>query len=88
MSGQKIYFQAQPKSVNNFLQNNNNLNNINNNLSTNTSTSTISDEPIILNNVNGEFNLSRNILTNNYGLFLEQYLPGSTLSLNYGVIAN
>jgi hypothetical protein len=85
MSGQKIYFQAQPKSVNNFLQNNNSSNN----LSTNTTTTqTTSDQPILFNDVNGDFGVSRNTLTNNYGLFLQEYLPGSTLSLNYGVIAN
>jgi len=84
MSGQKIYFQAQPKSVNNFLQNNNSSN-----LSTNTITMpTISDQPILFNDVNGDFGVTRNTLTNNYGLFLQEYLPGSTLSLNYGVIAN
>jgi hypothetical protein len=33
MSGQKIYFQSQPKNVNNFLQNNN-VNNISNNAPT------------------------------------------------------
>jgi hypothetical protein len=87
MSGQKIYFQSQPKTVNNFLQNN-----ISNNISTTTtsstsSTSSTSDQPIILNNVNGETGLLGNTLTNNYGLFLQPYLPGSTLSLNYGVIA-
>jgi hypothetical protein len=88
MSGQKIYFQSQPKTVNNFLQNNN-VNNINNNLPTTTTTTTSSttNQPIILNNVNGETGLLRNTLTNNYGLFLQPYLPGSTLSLNYGVIA-
>ena len=86
MSGQKIYFQSQPKTVNNFLQNNN-VNNISNNAPTTTTTSSTSDQPIVLINVNGETGLLGNTLTNNYGLFLQPYLPGSTLSLNYGVIA-
>lgn len=83
MSGQKIYFQSQPKTVNNFLQNNN----VNNIPTTTTTTPSTSDQPIVLHNVNGETGLLGNTLTNNYGLFLQPYLPGSTLSLNYGVVA-
>jgi hypothetical protein len=85
MNGQKIYFQPQIKTSNNFLQNNY----INNNLSTNsTSTSTTNtDQPIVLNDVNGDFGLLGNMLTNNYGLFLQSYLPTSSLSLNYGIVA-
>jgi hypothetical protein len=85
MTTQKIFFQPQIKSVNNFLQNNNNINN--NNISTNTTSTTSTEQPIVLNDVNGYFGYLGNTLTNNYGLFLQTYLPGSSLSLNYGIVA-
>ena len=80
MTTQKIFFQPQIRSVNNFLQNNHNINNI----STNT---TNTEQPIVSNDVNGYFGYLGNTLTNNYGLFLQTYLPSSSLSLNYGIIA-
>lgn len=90
MNTQKIFFQPQIRSVNNFLQNNHN---INNNISTNTinttntTNTTNTEQPKVLNDVNGYFGYLGNTLTNNYGLFLQTYLPSSSLSLNYGIIA-
>jgi hypothetical protein len=84
MTTQKIYFQPQVQSVNNFLQNNYNLNN---NITPTTPSTPSTEQPIILNDVNGYFGYIGNTLTNNYGLFLQSYLPGSSLSLNYGIVA-
>ena len=84
MTTQKIFFQPQIKSVNNFLQNNHN---INNNISINTTSTTSTEQPIVLNDVNGYVGYLGNTLTNNYGLFLQTYLPSSSLSLNYGIVA-
>lgn len=83
-STQRIFFQPQIKTVNNFLQNNYN---INNNIITNTTSTTSTEQPIILKDVNGYFGYVGNTLTNNYGLFLQTYLPGSSISLNYGIVA-
>lgn len=90
MTTQKIYFQPQIKSVNNFLQNNHNINNnisINATNTTSTTSTTNTEQPILLNDVNGYVGYLGNTLTKNYGLFLQKYLPSSSLSLNYGIVA-
>ena len=46
------------------------------------------EEPIILKNVNGNTSPLGNVLTNNYGLFLQSYAPTCNLSKTYGIIAN
>jgi hypothetical protein len=92
---QKIFLQQIPStssnlSPNNFLQSSIRPINIttSNTTSTTSTTSTDTEQPIVYKDVNGNTSPLGNILTTNYGLFLQSYAPICNLSQTYGVIAN
>jgi hypothetical protein len=100
---QRIFLQQIPatssgQSPNNFLQNSNRPTNITTSPTTSTTTSTTttstttstndSTQPIIYKDVNGNTSPLGNVLTTNYGLFLQSYAPTSNLSQTYGIIVN
>ena len=81
-------------SSNNFLQTSNRPTNITNastktsSSTTNTTISNDTEQPIVYKDVNGNTSPLGNVLTTNYGLFLQYYAPISNLSQTYGIIAN
>ena len=85
-------------SPNNFLQTSNrpiNITNASTNASTKSSSSTTNttisndtEQPIVYKDVNGNTSPLGNVLTTNYGIFLQYYAPISNLSKTYGIIAN
>jgi hypothetical protein len=93
---QRIFLQQIPasssgQSPNNFLQSSNRPTNITTSkTSTSTTTSTTSDttQPIVYKDVNSNTSSLGNILTTNYGLFLQSYAPTCNLSQTYGVVVN
>jgi hypothetical protein len=95
---QRIFLQQIPAtssslSPNNFLQTPNRPINIiiNSTISSSsTSTTTTSDttQPIVYKDVNSNTSPLGNVLTTNYGLFLQSYAPTCNLSQTYGVVVN
>lgn len=79
-------------SPNNFLQNSNRPINITNTstktTSSTTTTSNDTEQPIVYKDVNGNTSPLGNVLTTNYGLFLQSYAPISNLSQTYGIVVN
>ena len=99
---QRIFLQQIPStssnlSPNNFLQTTNRPINITastasttSSTSSTTSSSTTSDDttPIVYKDVNSNTSPLGNVLTTNYGLFLQSYAPTCNLSQTYGVVVN
>jgi len=97
---QRIFLQQIPAtssslSPNNFLQTSNRPTNIitstsNNTTNNNTNNTTTDDTtpPIVYKDVNGNTGPLGNVLTTNYGLFLQSYAPTCNLSQTYGVVVN
>jgi hypothetical protein len=93
---QRIFLQQIPStssnlSPNNFLQSENRPINIITNSTTISSTTTTTNDDtqsIIYKNVNGNTGPLGNVLTTNYGLFLQSYAPTCNLSQTYGVVVN
>jgi hypothetical protein len=95
---QRIFLQQIPAtssnlSPNNFLQTKNRPNNIITSTivsptSITTSINNDSTLPIVYKDVNSNTGPLGNVLTTNYGLFLQSYEPTSNLSQTYGVVVN
>jgi len=92
---QRIFLQQIPStssnfSPNNFLQTSNRPTNITTTTTTKTTTSTNNDttQPIVYKDVNGNTSPLGNVLTTNYGLFLQSYAPTCNLSKTYGIVVN
>ena len=94
---QRIFLQQIPAtssnlSPNNFLQTKNRPNNIiTSTISPTSITTSINNDstlPIVYKDVNSNTGPLGNVLTTNYGLFLQSYEPTSNLSQTYGVVVN
>jgi hypothetical protein len=95
---QRIFLQQIPStssnlSPNNFLQTANRpINIITNSIISSSTTSTTNNDdttqPIVYKDVNSNTSSLGNILTTNYGLFLQSYAPTCNLSQTYGVVVN
>jgi hypothetical protein len=99
---QRIFLQQIPatsssqslnNSPNNFLQGPNRPTNITTSKTSTSKTSTsdtTSDttQPIVFKDVNSNTSPLGNVLTTNYGLFLQSYAPISNLSQTYGIVVN
>lgn len=87
---QQIHSTSSNLSPNNFLQTSNRPINITKTSSstTNTTISNDTEQPIVYKDVNGNTSPLGNVLTTNYGIFLQSYAPISNLSQTYGIIAN
>jgi hypothetical protein len=97
---QRIFLQQLPStsnnfSSNNFLQTNNRPKNIitattstSSTSSTSSTTTTDTEQTIVYKDVNGNTSTLGNVLTTNYGLFLQSYIPTCNLSKTYGIVAN
>ncbi len=94
---QRIFLQQIPLtssnlSPNNFLQTANRPTNITTTSSTTTTNtnSATTDETttIVYKDVNGNTSPLGNVLTTNYGLFLQSYAPTCNLSQTYGIVVN
>jgi len=92
---QRIFLQQIPStssslSPNNFLQTTNRPTNIITTSSSATSSSTTNEttQTIVYKDVNGNTSPLGNVLTTNYGLFLQSYAPTCNLSQTYGIVVN
>ena len=97
---QQIPATSSSLSPNNFLQSSNRPTNITTTSTTSTTSSTTSTtsttstitsdttQPLVYKDVNSNTSPLGNVLTTNYGLFLQSYAPTCNLSQTYGIIVN